>query len=168
MPELGCTSAVQNEKNTFFILYCWCRVSGTTLERNAAGAPSRRSNTNGVRYPKLAILFVVFMYLQVKASSLDFANTDMRTRRPKIACVQDIRPHVPELGCTSAVQNEKNTFFIFVLLSAANSGVCLCLEPESCRGAPVPRRLANWGSIPQSWQYFIRGIHVFASQGIEP
>ena len=29
---------------------------------------------------------------------------------PKLACVQDIRPHVPELGCTSAVQNEKYIF----------------------------------------------------------
>ena len=30
----------------------------------------------GVRYPKLAILFVVFMYLQVKASSLDLQIPD--------------------------------------------------------------------------------------------
>ena len=33
---------------------------------------------------------------------------------PRIACVQDIRPHVPELGCTSAVQNEKMYFSFFV------------------------------------------------------
>ena len=64
----------------------------------------------GVRYPKLAILFVVFMYLQVKASSLDLQMPTRGRVAPKLACVQDIRPHVPGLGCTSAVQNEKYIF----------------------------------------------------------
>ena len=73
-------------------------------------------HTNRVRYPKLAILFVVFMYLQVKASSLDLQIPTEGRVAPKLACVQDIRPHVPELGCTSAVQNEKIHFFHFVLL----------------------------------------------------
>ena len=65
-------------------------------------------------------------------------NADYEGRvAPKLACVQDIRPHVPELGCTSAVQNEKMYFFIFVLLSAAI--LARACEPEpSNRGRRVP------------------------------
>ena len=44
---------------------------------------------------------------------------------PKLACVQDIRPHVPELGCTSAVQNEK---YIFSFCTASLFGVYVNLK----------------------------------------
>ena len=45
---------------------------------------------------------------------------------PKLACVQDIRPHVPELGCTSAVQNEK-MYFSFCT-AECNHATCNYLE----------------------------------------
>ena len=57
------------------------------------------------------------MYLQSRHRGLDLQMPTRGRVAPKLACVQDIRPHVPELGCTSAVQNEKY-IFIFVLLSA--------------------------------------------------
>ena len=85
-------------------------------------ASPRRHCQLGVRYPKLAILvFVVFMYLQVKASSLDLQMPTRGRVAPKLACVQDIRPCVPELGCTSAVQNEKMYFFILYCVRFALS-----------------------------------------------
>ena len=48
-------------------------------------------------------------------------TTQHRTVAPKLACVQDIRPRVPELGCTSAVQNEKMYFFILYCVRFALS-----------------------------------------------
>ena len=64
-----------------------------------------------------------------------------RTRRPQLACVQDIRPHVPELGCTSAVQNEKMYFsFCTAEVQSLTAGTCgLCLERTPENGAS-PRR----------------------------
>ena len=155
VPELGCTSAVQNEKYIFH--FC-------TAECNPATLLNKQHQANRVRYPKLAILFVVFMYLQVKASSLDLQMPRRGRVAPKLACVQDIRPHVPELGCTSAVQNEKYIFH-FVLLSV-RPFVGTCLNALTGRGATSPV-MPTWGSIPQVGNT-IRGIHVFASQGIEP
>ena len=64
----------------------------------------------------------------------------------------------------------KNTFFIFVLLSAL-LGTCLehklaHARPQAARPHPSGR-VAQRGSIPQVGNA-IRGIHVFAmSQGIE-
>ena len=96
-------------------------LSGTCFERKLTeGVPIVRGPYQlGVRCPRVGnTLFVVFMYLQVRASSLDLQMPTRGRVAPKLACVQDIRPHVPELGCTSAVQNEKIHFFHFVLLSA--------------------------------------------------
>ena len=57
----------------------------------------------------------------------------------------------------------KNTFFIFVL-SAANARL---LNLNKLLGAGVPRRRTNLGFDTPVGNTFIRGIHVFASQGIE-
>ena len=124
VPELGCTSAVQNEKYIFSFLYCpsgsyfwftfvvfmYLQSQGMSLDlARGRVAPHLAFKTLG---PTLGFdtpswqyfLFVVFMYLQVKASSLDLQMPTRGRVAPKLACVQDIRPHVPELGCTSAVQ----------------------------------------------------------------
>ena len=89
-------------------------------------------------------LFVVFMYLQVKASSLDLQMPARGRVAPKLACVQDIRPHVPELGCTSAVQNEKYIFH-FVLLSA--TGTCLCVGTQAIFDTPSDRGIRPVGRV---------------------
>ena len=102
-----------------------------------------------VRYPKLAILlFVVFMYLQVKASSLDLQIPTRGRVAPKLACVQDIRPHVPELGCTSAVQNEK---YIFSFCTAESGS----LRHTAWLHVPTDRLpITNLGFDTPSWQYY--------------
>ena len=71
---------------------------------------------------------------------------------------------MPELGCTSAVQNEKIHFFIFC---TAGQRAMSLNEHKLTEGDTSPSFIA-WGSIPQVGNTFIRGIHVFASQGIEP
>ena len=112
VPELGCTSAVQNEKMYFSFLYC-CAA-------RLAREPLKQGATGGRR-----------LGLTIKARCLDLqeymntTNKSIASQRyrtpswqcrggdaspPELACVQDIRPHVPELGCTSAVQNEKMYF----------------------------------------------------------
>ena len=83
-------------------------------------------------------------YLQVKASSLDLQMPTRGRVAPKLACVQDIRPHVPELGCTSAVQNEK---YIFSFCTAECNMARVC-NYGSERDVPVSA-LPTWGSMPQ-------------------
>ena len=79
-------------------------------------ASPRRHCQLGVRYPKLAILYSWYSCICKSRHRALTCNVALGRVAPKLACVQDIRPHVPELGCTSAVQNEKYIFFIFVLL----------------------------------------------------
>ena len=70
---------------------------------------------------------------------------------PKLACVQDIRPHVPELGCTSAVQNEK-MYFSFLYC-------CCSFWHEMCERKlterRVPRRHHQMGFDTPSLQIFV-------------
>ena len=112
VPELGCTSAVQNEKYIFHFVLLSATNSATQAERKLAGRrPRQRITNNRFDTPVGNTYSWVFMYLQVKASSLDLQMPTLEDASPpKLACVQDIRPHVPELGCTSAVQNEKYIF----------------------------------------------------------
>ena len=92
-----------------------------TWGRRVPASPRRHCQL-GVRYPKLAILLlVIFMYLLVKASSLYLQMPTRGRVAPKLACVQDIRPCVPELGCTSVIQNEKMYFFILYCVRFALS-----------------------------------------------
>ena len=85
---------------------------------------------------------------------------------PKLACVQDIRPHVPELGCTSAVQNEK-MYFSFVLLVQPFWHVHLCLEHKQAQGDASPRRInqARCLDFANTW---IPRIKVLPTWGIRP
>ena len=109
MPELGCTSAVQNEKCIFhFVLLSATGACNYVL--NNAGRRPRRHLPNQVRCPRVGMNS---WNKCIAKSGIETPSWQMPTRgrvAPKLACVQDIRPHVPELGCTSAVQNEKCIF----------------------------------------------------------
>ena len=95
---------------------------GSDASSPGGDASPRRYCQLEARCPKLAILeLVIFMYLQVKASNLDLQMPTRGRVAPKLACVQDIRPCVPELGCTSAVQNKKIHFFILYCVRFALS-----------------------------------------------
>ena len=122
MPELGCTSAVQNEKIHFFIFVLLVQPILAPNVFLQAKAGARVGITNQGSIP-LSWQYIYSWYSCICKSRHRAPSLQMPTRgrvAPKLACVQDIRPHVPELGCTSAVQNEK-IHFSFCTASATRA-----------------------------------------------
>ena len=148
VPELGCTSAVQNEK--MYFSFCTAAEPGACVCVNhklsqaipPVGDPTSQARCLDLQiheYHEYKVLPAWGIRPQVGSISA------ARTRRPqRLACVQDIRPHVPELGCTSAVQNEK---CIFHFCTAARRVQCL---EHKLWGDASPRRRQphKSGSMP--------------------
>ena len=164
MPELGCTSAVQNEKYIFHFVLLSAECMSEHKQALRHAIPVGHANL-GFDTPSWQYYSWYSCICKSRHRALTCKYSHEDASPPKLACVQDIRPHVPELGCTSAVQNEKIHFFIFVLL------VWLILARAAYVRTQASTAISPIGQLgfdAPSWQYFIRGIHVFASQGIEP
>ena len=111
VPELGCTSAVQNEK----YIFSFCTAESPSYLAREYVLKTRRTRISASPR-RLGFDALSWQYMNTTNKSIAILGVSNPTANlaedvaPKLACVQDIRPHVPELGCTSAVQNEKCIF----------------------------------------------------------
>ena len=127
-------------KNTFFhfvLLSAACTNVLNTSQQGRCVPPV--GITNGVRCPRVGNTYSWYSCICKSRHRALTCKCRLRGRvAPKLACVQDIRPHVPELGCTSAVQNEKIHFFHFCTAECSLLAWHVHLERKLAQGATRP------------------------------